>query len=332
MTQPVGATRAAHPAIAAYLDHLRAANKGSTAAGYAGFLRCYASWLALAGLDALTVTGDDLRRFQVWLADTHRTAVGNPLALTTQATVIAVVRSLYRHLLGAGVLVLDPAADLVPPRPPVSPTVRKDHLDPQEATALLDTLAAQVASSTGDARALALRNLALVSLALATGRRCAGLMAIDVADLDPDRDEIRVGWEKGKAGRVLPVAAWAMAVARRYVRDGRPALLDGRESAALFVSQRAGRLCPRGFAVVLAEAVAATIAANPDLTALPTKRVSTHSLRVSFAAMLFANGCNIRILNELMLHTSLTTTARYTPIPIDDLRRVLLATHPSASC
>jgi site-specific recombinase XerD len=319
-----------HPAITAFVDSLRAANKASTATSYAGFLRMLEDWCAASGCDLLTITADDLRRFQVYLADEYQTAAGNALALTTQATAITVIRSFYRHLTRSGVLVLDPAASLVSPSPPMSPIVHKDYLDQQEATALVETMAAEVEAASKDARALALRNLALVSLALATGRRCKGLVSLDVSDLDPDRDEVRVGWEKGKSGRVLPVAAWSMAVVRRYVSEARPVILGDRPSAALFVSQRADRLCTRAVTVVLDAAVTDTIAANPDLVDLPGKCISTHSLRVSFAAMMFANGCNIRILNELMLHSSLTTTARYTPIPIEDLRRVLLTTHPRA--
>jgi site-specific recombinase XerD len=66
------------------------------------------------------------------------------------------------------------------------------------------------------------------------------------------------------------------------------------------------------------------------LTELPNKRISTHSLRVSFAKLMHDHGCNIRSLNELMLHRSLNTTAAYTPITVDDLRRAVLPCHPRA--
>ncbi len=69
---------------------------------------------------------------------------------------------------------------------------------------------------------------------------------------------------------------------------------------------------------------------NRDLTDLPGKRVTWHSLRVSFAGLLFSNGCDIRSVSELLLHRLLSTTAAYTPIPVDDLRRVFRTAHPRA--
>jgi site-specific recombinase XerD len=272
----------------------------------------------------------------LWLANDHRTRHGDALARSTQATAILVVRSLYRWLAKRGVLLTDPAASLVPADAPKRLTVAKDHLSQQEAIALLDTCAKRVRDAKPEsiAHALRLRDLAIIAVALATGRRCHGLCDLELAHLDTERQELRVEREKGKTGRVLPVAAWAMAVVRRYLAEGRPRLLHTtqgqRASSFVFVSQRADRLCERAVACLLDDAIAATISANPDLTDLPTKRISTHSLRVTFAVTLFAGGCGIRSLNELMLHANLTTTAQYTPIPLEDLRRVLLITHPRA--
>lgn len=321
-----------HPAIVSYLDALRAAGKASTATVNAGFLAKCEGWLLSQGLDVLHVTAADLARYQLWLANEYHTQAGEPLAQSTQATAILVVKALYRWLARRGVLLVDPAAAIVPVDPPRALTVAKDHLSQQETIALIDTLAALVAEAKPGTTtwALRLRDLAAISLALATGRRCQGLCDLELGHLDAEENELRVEREKGKAGRVLPVAAWAVAVVMRYVREARPLLLKSRASDVLLVSQRADRLCPRAFAFLLDEAIAATVARNPDLSELPGKRISTHSLRVTFAVTLFSNGCGIRSLNELMLHANLTTTAQYTPIPLDDLRRVLLQSHPRA--
>ena len=332
-----------HAAITAWLDALRAAGKASTAITNGRFLAKFTAWLAQSGsadsaVDLLAVTPDVLTRYQIWLADVCRRADGKPLAVTTQATAVIILCSFYRWLTRRGVLLVNPARDLTPRKAPPTLVVRKDHLSLQEAQALIDTLAALVteAASGTVARALAERNLAAIALALATGRRCAGLCSLRVSDLDAERNELRVAHEKGRMGRVLPVAAWAMAAAMRYVAGARGMLLGADADVAattspwLFVSQRADRLCERGFANVLDVAIAETVRRNPDLADLATRRITTHSLRVSFATVLFANGCGIRALNELMLHQALTTTARYTPIPIEDLRRVLLASHPRA--
>ena len=84
------------------------------------------------------------------------------------------------------------------------------------------------------------------------------------------------------------------------------------------------------FACVIATVTARTVADNPDLQELPGKNITWQSLRVSFATLLFANGCAIRSVNELMLHRSLSSTARYTPIPVEDLRQVCRTAHPRA--
>ena len=321
-----------HPAITAYLDHLRAADKASTAATNRSYLALFEHWLHRQQHDVLHVTAAVMARYQLWIVNEHRTARGEPFAITTQATALLVLKSLYRWLTKRGMLLFDPTATMVPPQPPRRLVVAKEHLSLQEATALIDTLVALIAEATPNTSvwALRLRNCAVIALALATGRRCAGLCDVQVEDVDAARNELRVEREKGKTGRVLPMAAWAMTAVQRYVSQARPILLGKRTSPWLFVSQRADRLCERAVSVILDEAITETIARNSDLTGLPSKRISTHSLRVTFAVTMFANGCGIRSLNELMLHRHLTTTAAYTPIPLDDLRRVLLTTHPRA--
>lgn len=321
-----------HPAIVAYCDHLTAAGKARTAAGYRIYLRWFAAWTAARCIDLIDATPDDLTAYQVHLAQERRKQDGNPLARSTQATAIITVRSLYDWLHRRNIIVFDPAARIIPPKPPATLTVATDHLSVDESLALLGTLSDAVAEARPRTTtwAIACRDLTAISLALATGRRCAGLTAIRVADIDRERAEVRVSWEKGKAGRVLPVAAWAMALVAHYIDHARPLLLGATDSPALFPTIRAQQMTPRAFDVVLQRAIAATIQRHPDLTSLAAKRISTHSLRVTFAVTLFAHGCGIRSLNELLLHASLSTTARYTPIPLEEMRRLLLAHHPRA--
>ncbi|MBA2480022.1 MAG: tyrosine-type recombinase/integrase [Planctomycetes bacterium] len=318
----------------AFLDALRANGKDSTARTYGDYLRSFERWLVLTRGDLMHATTDQLAGYQLWLAKDHSPRLNATRSRSTQGTAVIVVKSLYKWLRKRGFLVHDPAAALVPPRGPTSLTVRKDHLTLQEATALIQTQAAMIQECDPERfpgnHALQIRNLALLSLALATGRRVHGLVGLRLEDVDLERDEIRVVREKGRTGRVLPVARWAMATVQRYVSEVRSTMLDGRESPWLFVSHYADVLCTRAVGYVLKVAVTETIHRNPDLVELRDKRISTHSLRVSFATLLFQGGANIRSINELMLHASLTTTGRYTPIPISDLRRVLLAAHPRA--
>lgn len=321
-----------HPAVAAYLAALEANGRASTANTYGHYFRMFERWLAANGIDLMRATTSELAGFQLWLAADRIAYSGEPRSRTTQATAVIVVKSLYAWLLRRSHIVHDPAKDLIIPSRPKNRTVRKDLLTLQEATALIQTQAGLIDEHKegGQYRALEVRNLALICLAIATGRRVHGLVAVRVDEIDLDRNELRVDREKSRTGRVLPVAPWAMMTVQKYLVEARPVILKGKSSPWLFVGQNSTVLCTRAVAFVLDEAVKATIKRNPDLTELPMKRVTTHSLRVSFASLLFQGGCNIRSINELMLHQTLTTTARYTPIALADLRRVLVNAHPRA--
>jgi integrase/recombinase XerD len=322
---------APHPWIVAFLDSLHAAGRATTAASYGSVLARFQTWAEAHGIDIATASTEQVAAYQRWLAETPSERTGRMRAKTTQATGIIVVQSWYGWLVRRGHLLRDPTARLIVPSVPDQRTVRKDHLNLQEVTALIQTQAQRVTAQAGPRdRARESRNLAIISLAVATGRRVQGVVDLQVSDLDRQRMELRVEREKGHVGRVLPVAAWAMAHIGRYLDEDRPWFAHGSDSPWLFVSQRGAALTTRAIGFIIDEAVLATIAANPDLRDLPRKRISTHSLRVSFATMLFHGGCNIRSINELLLHRNLSTTAAYTPLTTADRRRAILHAHPRA--
>lgn len=321
-----------HIAVQSFIDHLVASNKASTAATYGSYLGWYERWLAEQGIDLLAATAATVAAYQQHLANVYRKRDGSTLALSTQGTLIVVVRTLYAWLHRRNIILFNPAASIAPAQGPKSLTVAKDHLSLDEAIALISTLSDLVAEARPEsvAWALAVRNLSAVALALATGRRCAGLLGLQVSDIDVARSEVRVAWEKGKTGRVLPVAAWAMALVAHYITAARPLILNGRESDALFPSIHSMAMRHGAFVYVLDQVVAETIKRNADLTGLAAKRISSHSLRVTFATIMFANNCKFRSLNELMLHAELSQTAQYTVISREELRRILNANHPRA--
>lgn len=320
-----------HPTITAFLDHLRLAGRNATAENYGFHLSRVDHWLAAKALTPLTLTTDDLRAYQRHLAEDERGRSGRLLARTTQTTRLAIIKSFCAWLHRRGERVSDPAAELQLPRIPINP-VRRDHLSIQEVTALLQTLATEAARfPEGCARwALAVRDLALLTLAIASGRRRAGLRDLTLAQLDLTRAEVRVDREKGQTGRVLPIAAWATVVLRTYVERARPVLCWQADNAFLFVGEDGPQLGTNTLAGIIERAHVATVAANPDLTDLPAKHFTPHSLRVTFASLLFHGGANIRTINELMLHRQLGVTARYVPVDVDDLRRACATAHPRA--
>jgi len=317
--------------LAAYLDHLHAQGRTSTARVVKPVLEQYETFLANRHRTPLTATAEDLGAYRLFLASPAAAIAGTPLALSTQATRLATVKGYHRFLRRRGLVIHDATAGLVLPRLHRR-TVRKSWLDQQEAQALLTTAGNLVAAEPVGSWswAIALRDLAVVALALATGRRRSGLVGLDLCDFDATEGEIRVAWEKGRSGRVLPVAAWAVAIVTAYRDRARPVILAGRPSEALFVGEHSDRYAVETYAGLLHRLHAATCAAHPDLADLPAKRLTSHSLRVTFARTLFANGCGIRSINGLMLHQKLSTTAAYTPIPLEELRRVLRSAHPRA--
>ncbi len=321
----------AHNTVVVFIEHLRLAGRHGTAASYGFHLGKVDAWLTAQGLTPLTATTDDLRRYQRHLAEDERSRSGRLLAKNTQATRLAVMKSLWSWLHRRGEVITDVAAALELPRIAVNP-VRKDHLDLQEATALLQAATAETARYPEGCHrwALAVRDLALLALAIASGRRRTGIKEMTLAQLDLAKAEVRVEQEKGRVGRVLPLAAWAIVVLQTYTLRARPVLCWQRDNPFLFVGEDGPQLGNNTLAAIIERVHAATITANPDLTELAEKRLTPHSLRVTFASLLFQGGASIRTINELMLHRQLGITARYIPIALNDLRRACATAHPRA--
>ena len=322
-----------HPTMLDYLKSLEREGRGVTADCYKRGLKNFQTWLDAEKLsDPLKTTKDQLEKLQTWLAQDYRSSTGMPLGRGTQGTRLAAVKSYYAWLHLHGLILVDPAREIRPPKVSRS-TVNKDHLSQQEATALLQTQAQYAASfkEGSEKRAVEFRNLAMLALALATGRRRTSLISLRIKDLDFNRNEIRIEWEKGKPGRVLPCVGWAMAVAKEYVEKARVRLLNGRSDPSwLFISAEGNRVHQDCLRTAVAEAQARAAEANPDLEDLGGKRIGTHGLRVTFATLLFLNGAGIRDVNEMLMHEELSTTAKYTPLELEDLRHALKLAHPRA--
>lgn len=318
-----------HPLMNAHLDHHRLRNRQATAQTENLTLRQFSAWCAVHAVEPLRLTREQADSFLVWLSSTARTPSGHSLARTTIAQRIACLKSWYDWLEIRGDIIVNPAAKLRV-RVVESRVVVREHLSLQEAIAMVQTQAQYVIDSPSATITWArrMRALAAICIGLATGRRIGGLLRIQVADLDLDRRELRVEREKGRTGRVLPVAEWAVAIVRAYLAEARPLLAQG-DTPWLFVglngTDAMARACAKS---ALDDLIRRTIEANPDLDELPSKRISWHSLRVTFATMLFSNGCPIRSVNELMLHRCLSTTAKYTPIPIEDMHKIWRSAHP----
>jgi len=321
-----------HPTIDEFIQSIILAGKTETARSYRHSLSMFSRYLEDRGIDPLTVTTDHLRDHQRYLAEVYRTANGIGLKVTTQVNRISAIKRYYDWLERRSYTVSDPARKIEFPHVHVG-LVKTHHLSMQEATALVQTKAKVAAAYPEGCNKWAdeMRSLAVLTTALASGRRLSGLRALKVQHVDFKRGELRAEKEKGKGGgRVLPMAGWAMGVLRIYVNRARPILNWHQDNDWLFVGELTPCIGKNTLGLIVDRAHHETVAANPDLTDLPDKKISAHSLRVTFATLLFKGGANIRTINELMMHEQLGTTSRYTPVPLEDLRRVCLAAHPRA--
>jgi len=248
----------------------------------------------------------DLVALRAFLADLGARGVGR----RSQGRAVAAIRALFRWACRVGELAADPAARL---RTPKAPQSLPRHLRPGEVETLLEAPAGQ-----GFAPA---RDRAILELLYATGLRVSELVGLDWDDLDPRERVLRVVGKGGKE-RMVPFgrpAEAALAAWRVHVRE-LPDHDDG-DALAVFRNRRGGRLTDRSVRRILDRWVGATALAQG---------VHPHTLRHSFATHLLERGADLRSIQELLGHSSLATTQRYTHVDIDHLLAVYREAHPRA--
>jgi integrase/recombinase XerC/integrase/recombinase XerD len=300
----------AHALIAFDRDLRRRGAAEKTRRAYAIDLGQFARWASGRGLVPEGVGTRDLRRYAAALSE-H----GN--APSTVARKIASLRSFFRSLVEHGQVEQNPADLLTAPK-------RRQRLPrtlkPAEVANLLDRIPASTP--------LELRDRALFELAYASGLRAEELVNLDAASLDFDDEEVRVEGKGGKT-RVVPVGEHALKALRDYTERGRPALSPTRSGAgtaageepALFLSKSGRRLSTsdvRRRLRVWARHAAVQAGASP------------HWLRHSFATHLLEGGADLRAIQELLGHASLSTTQVYTQVESARLRTVYARSHPRA--
>jgi len=301
--------------VQGYLDHL-AVEKGSarnTLESYRRDLRRYSQHLADRQLSDLTAVGEpDVSAFVRALrtGDPERGVL--PLAPASAARALVAARGLHRFATSEGITAVDVACAV---RPPTGPKRLPKALAVDQVLALLDG-AGGSAEAAGPRR---LRDRALLELLYSTGARISEAVGLDVDDVDDaDRSVVLAG--KGGKQRLVPVGRPALAAVAAYLVRGRPALVS-RAGPALFLNARGGRLSRQSAWQVLR-----TAAAQAGITT----DVSPHTLRHSFATHLLDGGADVRVVQELLGHASVTTTQVYTMVTVEGLREVWAGAHPRA--
>jgi site-specific recombinase XerD len=287
-------------------DLRRRAVAARTRRAYAVDSAQFAAWATGRGLHPATVDVRDLRRFVASLSEQGQ-------APTTIARKLASLRGLFGVQVTLGTRSENPAELL---RSPKRPQHLPDVLKPAEVAGLLDRIPAT--------RPLELRDRALFELAYASGLRAEELVSLDVGSIDFDGESVRVEG-KGDKTRFVPAGEHALLTLERYLQAGRPGLAADPAVTALFLSKSGRRLSTsdvrrrlRTWAQMAAREFPGLAHAHP------------HALRHSFATHLLEGGADLRSIQELLGHASISTTQVYTRVESERLRFAYAASHPRA--
>ncbi len=233
------------------------------------------------------------------------------------------MRGLHRFALREGLAGADPSRDVRPPAPPR----RLPRALPVDAVVRLLETAGPV-TATGDGAPLALRDRALLEFLYGTGARISEAVGAAIDDLDGLDSGDAAVLLRGKGGRtrLVPVGGYAVEALRAWLVRGRPALAAaGRGTPAVFVNARGGALTRQGAWTILRRA-----AERAGLPVDGANAVSPHTLRHSYATHLLDGGADVRVVQELLGHASVTTTQVYTLVTVERLREVYATAHPRA--
>ncbi|HWE91733.1 MAG TPA: site-specific tyrosine recombinase XerD [Pseudonocardiaceae bacterium] len=302
-------------AIGGYLDHLAVERgiAGNTLRGYGRDLRRYGQHLTGRGVRELAgVTEAEVAGYLVTLraGDIRHP----PLAASSAARAVVAVRGLHRFACREGLADTDPAREVHPPQPPR----RLPKALPVD-----DVLRLLVAPGGGDAGddPRVLRDRALLELLYSTGARVSEAVGLDVDAVDRTERTVLLDG-KGGAQRLVPIGRPALAALDTYLVRARPALAShGRGIPAIFLNARGGRLSRQSAWQIIKDA-----AQRAGIGVA----VSPHTLRHSFATHLLEGGADIRVVQELLGHASVTTTQVYTLVTVHALREVYVTAHPRA--
>jgi len=307
-------------AVRTYLDHLSVERglAANTLQSYRRDLRRYSAHLAAIGIaDLDEVSEATVAEFLARLREGDEEHP--PLSATSAARTVVAVRGFHRFAVADGLAQADPAAAVKPP----TPAKRLPKALP------LSDVEAILEAAGAPGTVLALRDRALLEVLYGTGARISEAVGLDVDDLDwgpagPEASGDGTVLLRGKGGkeRLVPVGSYAREAVAAYLVRGRPALLaEGRGTPALFLNARGGRLSRQSAWAVLTKAA--------DRAGV-TRDVSPHTLRHSFATHLLDGGADVRVVQELLGHASVTTTQVYTLVTVDNLREVFATAHPRA--
>ncbi|KAB7791359.1 site-specific tyrosine recombinase XerD [Bifidobacterium leontopitheci] len=303
----------------AHIDVERGLSR-ATVAAYRSDLDLYTQWLESQGHHRLReVTTDDIEAYVVMLAMAQESA-------STRARRLASIHELHRFALANHEVSSDVSAVVKAPK---AASTLPDVLTIDEVTRLLDAIPTVGEGTPLDLeQAVCLRDRALLEFMYATGARVSEAVGANLDDVDLDDARVARLTGKGSKQRLVPVGSYACRALRRYIADGRP-VLQARiakskgtpERRAIFLNKRGRRLSRQSVWEIIRLA---------GERAHITKPLHPHTLRHSFATHLIQGGADVRTVQELLGHASVTTTQIYTHVSPETLIETYLTSHPRA--
>lgn len=297
--------------VTEYLSHL-SVERGladNTMRSYRRDLRRYLAFVTAHGhTEPSSILEADVAAFLAALRTGD--ADHQPLGTSSAARTIVAVRGFHKFLVRERLVQNDVTAAVKPPRPP---SRLPKALELSQVESILD--AAGAAGTT-----LSSRDRALLEVLYGTGARISEAVGLDLDDLDLDEGTVLLRGKGGKQ-RIVPLGSFAAAALGDYLTASRPALVS-RSEPAVFLNARGGRLSRQSAWTVLKKS-AERAGVSVD--------VSPHTMRHSFATHLLDGGADVRVVQELLGHASVTTTQIYTLVTVDKLREIYATAHPRAS-
>lgn len=292
--------------LESYLRHLtleRGLSK-NTLSAYRNDLEKYLRFLEQRSLEPQSASSKDVEDFSI--------AVVSELSASSRARLMASLRGYHKFLVMENLRTDDPTKRI---RAPKLALRLPKALSQVEVMQLIE--ASGPAPDDESADYLRLRDRAIVELMYSTGARVSEIVGLDLDEVD-DSGLMRVRG-KGSKERLVPVGSYAKSALDVYLVRSRPVLAAKGSAKAVFLNQRGSRLSRQSIWEIIQKA-------SQGLG----KEVSPHSLRHSFATHLLEGGADVRVVQELLGHASVTTTQIYTMVSVDTLRDVYLASHPRA--
>jgi len=295
--------------VRAYLDHLTV-ERALAANTLSSYRRDLSRYVEAVGVDDLAqITPARVAGYLAGLREGD--AEHPPLSPASAARAVSAVRGLHRFAVREGLVDHDPAGEIAPPTPPrrLPKALAVDEIE-----AILHGVRGE--------GPLALRDRALLEFLYGTGARISEAVGAVVDDLDLDEGTVLLHGKGGRS-RLVPVGGYARDAVGGYLVRARPGLVRaGHGTPKVFLNARGGPLSRQSAWTILRRAAAHA--------GLDPARISPHILRHSYATHLLDGGADVRVVQELLGHASVTTTQVYTMVTVDKLREVYATAHPRA--